>query len=125
LPPDDPGIPDAEGLLRRVIADWVDPRDGTLIASAFLDRRSGFVSVNRASMTTRDKVLKDYNHTGIAELKAAFPRFIRHAVASDPQPDDPSHALIVPPGDLDTMSKRKAAARQMAKAARMVVPIPD
>ena len=124
-PVDDPAIPDAEALLRRIVREWIDPNDGTLIASAFLDRRSGYVSVNRSSLTTREAVLANTAHMGLAALEARIPRRLDHAVASDPSPDDASHALIVPPASLDTMNKRKAAARIMAKSAQITEPIPS
>ena len=122
-PSDDPSISDDELLWRRIWPECIDPHDGTLTAYTFLGGRSGFASVNRAAMTTQTIVLRDFPWMGLAEVEARVPRANEHGVVRDPLPDDESHALLVPS---ETLKKgRKEAARRIAKAARIVVPIPS
>lgn len=121
--PDDPNIADDELLWRRIRPEWIDDKDGTLTSQAFLDRLSGTPSVNRANLTNREAVLRDYQSMGLAEVEARVPRANEHGVLSDPTPD-PSHALLVPAPSLTSGEKRKQAARRIAKAARIVVPVP-
>jgi len=121
---DDPTIADDEFLLRRLWRGCIDPNDGTLTALAFLDGRSGSPSVNRAALTTREKVLSGWPWMGLAEVQARVPRANEHGVIAAPEPDDPSHALLIPSEALAVLKKRKEAARRIAKAARIVVPVP-
>src|SRR5262249_30179958 len=126
--PDDPSIADTEALWRRVIptpALVVRGADGQARPSsaAFLDGHTGEVSVHRASLTTTDAGLSCYPGVGLAEIQAQLPRSLGHSVVADPTDEDPSHALICPPVGLGG-SRRKTHARQMAGAARWVVPPP-
>ena len=122
---DDPSIPDDELLWRRICnqpAWWKIEPGGSLRPSsvAFLDSYTGEVSVNRASLTTREKTLAGRPDDGLIEIEAAFPRSLGHRVVSDPEPDNPAHALILPPAT-QTPKTRKADARRMAEAARWLV----
>jgi len=126
--PDDPSIPDSEGLWRRILPlkGWIkiegdQPRPSSM---AFIDRRSGEVSVHRSSLTTQGAVLEGRDRESLAELLARVPRSLGCSVAPDPirdpeDPDrisDPSHALICPPP-----TSTKADARKMAEACTWVV----
>src|SRR5689334_11259446 len=103
---DDGSVGDDETLWRRIYPDWIeqDPTRGARPRSmAFLDRRSGEISVHRAHLTTEDHVVKEHPTHGIAAIKASIPRQLGYRVAADPvknepgMDDDPSHAVLVPP----------------------------
>lgn len=125
---DDGSVDDDEVLWRRIYPDWIerDAAGGARPRSmAFLDRRSGEISVHRAHMTTETFVIRSHPTHGIAALKAKVPRELGYAVVPDPiknetgVDDDPSHAVLVPPSGAG--SKRvKALARQLAEAATLV-----
>ena len=60
---DDPSITDEDSLYRRILPSWVVPKIGGGFrpsSSAFLDNRSGEVSVNVARLTTQERVLATY-----------------------------------------------------------------
>ena len=59
----------------------------------------------------------------MAEIVAALPRSLGHAVVADPTDTDPSHALVCPPAGL-VGKQRKEHARRMALAAVWRVPPP-
>ncbi len=124
---DDPSIPDDEMLRRRLMrhAGWFKP-DGTLTPLPFQDATTSerLVSVHRASIWTIDDVLRNYPGVGIAEVVAGVPRANQHLVASDPEPNDPSHALLVPTPELTSGNKRREAAYRIAKLARIIVDPP-
>jgi hypothetical protein len=123
---DDLSIPDDEPLWRRILPDWLCPiEDGGFRPSsaAFLDNRSGEVSVHVASLTTAELVLRDRPGEGIAEILAHVPRSLGHAIVRDPTEQDRSHALICPPVGRGR-GRRKQDARLMAGQARWVVQPP-
>jgi hypothetical protein len=121
---DDPAISDSDILWRRIWPQWlVSSEVGGFRPSsaAFLDGHTNEVSVNIARMTTQEKVLKNLPEQSLAAISAGVPRSLehKHIVASDPLPDDPSHAVICPP-EIPSR-QRKTAARKMAEAACWVV----
>lgn len=116
---DDPTISDDEILWRRVIPAWLHHEaDGTTrpASVAFIDRRSGELSVHLASiMGDPNLALHGRPNDSLAAIKAGHPRSLGFAIVRDPQPQDPSHALICP-------SPAGARAKQIAKQATWVVP---
>lgn len=126
---DDPSIHDDDGLLRRIVAHagWFSAKDGTLAPPAFLDRTSplGLVSVHRENLTTHAEIKTRYGPTGLARLIARVPRENEHNVAADPTTTDVSHAVLAPRATLGSNQKRKEAARRIAKAATIIVPVPE
>lgn len=125
---DDGTVGDDEVLWRRIYPDWIE-RDGAgrvrARSMAFLDRKSGEISVHRSHLTTEAFVLRQHPNHGIVALQAKVPRTNGYAVADDPienEPgvdNDPSHALMIPPADAG--SKRiKSLAKQLALAATIV-----
>ena len=55
---------------------------------------------------------------GLARITAGIARQNDHGVAADPTPGDQSHAVLIP---AVAGSRRKEAARRIAKAAKIVV----
>lgn len=123
MPPrqDDPTIRDDELLWRRILPEWVhvNPDGSTRPSSvAFIDRRSGEVSVHRAELTDLDLVRAVRPTDSVVEVTAGFVRSLGCIIAADPKPDDPSHALICP-------SPSKAIARKLAEHARWIIQPPS
>lgn len=130
---DDGSIADGELLWRRVLdtGEWT-MRDETgkvkATSVAFIDRRSGEVSVHRAGLTTEAFVLRNHPTHGIAEIRASMPRALGYRVVADPivdepgEDDDPSHAVICPPIDAGS-SRIKKLARMLAEQS-LVIRIP-
>jgi len=119
---DDLSITDEERLWRRIIPNWLHREpDGKVRPSshAFIDRRSGNVSVHIASLTDSARVLADYPDYSIAEIEVRLPRSLGYAIVPAPTPADPSHALICPPPGRQAVSKSHA--RMMARSARWIV----
>lgn len=125
---DDGSVGDDELLWRRLYPDWVERDESGNVRArsmAFIDRKSGEISVHRAHLTTETFVLRDHPSHGLAGIAARIPRGHGYAVIADPiegevgVADDPSHALLVPPSE--SGSKRiKALARQLATSALLV-----
>ncbi len=116
-------ISNDDALWRRIVnhPEWIsaDGLGGWRVSSAaFLDRRSGEVSVHWAKLTTQTQALAAYPDAGLVEILAGLPRSLDLIVAYDPQVDDPSHSLICAPGDCG-VSKSKA--RKLAATARWLV----
>src|SRR3989442_5587798 len=124
---DDSSIKDEDPLWRRILSSWVHRNpDGTVRPSsvAFLDRLSGEVSVHLARLTNVERVLAGHETDSLAEIQARVPRSLGHAIVRDPEPADPSHALICAPRDRG-INKRKRDAHEMAVRSRWVVePVP-
>lgn len=116
---DDPSIGDDEVLWRRIIPEWVQHEpDGQVRPSsiAFIDRRSGEVSVHLASILIDPaRALAGRPADSLAAVQVRHPRTLGYAIVRDPQPDDPSHALICP-------CPTKSHARQLARQSTWVVP---
>lgn len=126
---DDGSVGNDEVLLRRLLPDWVE-RDESGRARpkslAFIDRRSGELSVHRQHLTTEAFVLRKHPAHGIAAFPAGAARTEGFAVVADPienetnMDDDPSHALVVPP-PATSPSKVKTLARKLAHRTDTVV----
>lgn len=121
---DDPAVLDEELLWRRIAPDskWVKRLDnGELSTSsmAFIDRRSGDVSVFRAGLTTQADVLRAYPDFGLAEVSVGAVRQCGAVVVADPLPDDdptsPAHAVFCYP------SGAKTKAQRISKLATLIV----
>jgi len=122
--PDDNSINNEEDLWRRILPGWLhrEPTGEVRPSSiAFRDVRSGEVSVHRATLATVDGVLGPYPADSLAAVEAAVPRAHRYTVASDPQPEDPSHCVLCSPDG----RRNKKAERAMALAARWVLLRPE
>lgn len=119
----DPTVDDTEALWRRLFPDWlVKEINGNVRVSsvAFIDRRSGEVSVHRARYSTTDRALQNHPTHSLAEILADVPRKLGHDVVADPTEDDPSHTLITPPAG-SSSGRRKKDAKRMAQASRLIV----
>jgi hypothetical protein len=125
---DDGTVADDEILWRRLLPSWVEADEAGRTRTrslAFLDRRSGDISVHRASMTTEEFVLRNHPNHGIAALTAKAARDCGCGVAADPMQDepdtddDPSHTLIVPPQGLGS-SRTKSLAKDLARASTVI-----
>lgn len=122
---DDCSIKDEDRLWRRIRnrPQWYAPNpDGTyrLSSVTFLDTYTNEVSVDLAKLTTQEFALRSDADDGLAQIKAGLPRSLQHVVTSDPEPDNPAHALICPPPTL-SQGQRKSSARLMAQAAEWLV----
>lgn len=116
---DDGSIPDDERLCRRLLPDWVvwdDPAAPRCSSAAFIDRRTGEVSVFRASMTTHEAILRDHPEDSLGEVEARVPRGFGYKVVPDPDPGDPgaAHSVICP-------KATKSHAKMMARQTRLAV----
>ena len=117
---DDATIRDEDALWRRLLPGWIhlSATGDVLISSvAFKDRRSGELSVHLAALADQRRVLAFRPGDGLAELLARIPRSVGCPIVRDPDPDDPSHALIC---SSRTHGKLRVA-KEMAKSARLLV----
>lgn len=128
-PPDDPvanreppapgraeEVDGAEILWRRIGPDWIVERDNAegVSSAAFLDNIDGNVSVHIAALTTIEAVRGAYHHCRITALPASVPQSLGFTVQRDPLPEDPSHALLMPPTTSRSKNTKRADARKMA-----------
>lgn len=96
---DDPSIPNAEDLYRRLARDWIVPdrmTGGVRVSSGAFKDLHGEISVHLSSKITPEDSLA-YGGAGIVALVAVTAgnvRSLAQAVVRDAQPDDPAHALI-------------------------------
>ncbi len=110
-PIDDVSIGDDERLLHRIWPDdvVVDPQTGQRRpSSATFRSKSNIISVDLASLTTPEKVLAGYPHHALVEIDVATVRSLGCKVVRDPQPDNPSHALLYGSGPDGRMTKSEA-----------------
>lgn len=126
---DDGSVRNDEVLLRRLLSDWIERDESGRVrptSLAFIDRRSGELSVHRQQLTSEAFVLRNHPTHGIAAFPAGAARAEGFAVVADPianEPDtddDPSHALVVPPAGA-TPSRVKTLARKLAHRADVAV----
>ncbi len=113
-------ITDAEKLWRRIVPDWF--KQSKLTSAAFIDRRSGEVSINRAAMTTVEAVMAPYPTQGLVEFEANKARTVGFKLKVDPQPEDASHAVVL--SDHMTNGERKKAARKLTKECSWIRAVP-
>lgn len=118
---DDPTISNEERLWRRVPLEWIkiDPNTGNPIISSAAFRPSDEMSVNIASQTTPEEVLKNDPRHSLAEFNAGYAREIGCIVVRDPLPDDRSHALVC--GKNPNGRLTKSQAKKIATQARLIV----
>jgi len=113
-PPDDPNISDDELLYRTIHPHFIN--EGRVTSAAFLSRKDPHVSVDLASLSTPEQSLaRRPAHAGVVQLVTGFVRSLRLAVAGDPLPENPAHALIV------AAAQSKQIARQLARASAWVI----
>lgn len=130
---DDENLSDDEILWRRILAkpEWVENnRDGSgsirPSSIAFLDNRTKEVSVNVASLTTKEEVLAPYPNQGLVSIPAGLPRSHGLIIALTPEVPEPSHRVICPrpvtqDGPVISGNKRKTVARKLAESAKWLV----
>lgn len=111
---DDPTIFNEENLWRRVHPTqiWNDPNTGRLIISSAAFKGNSEMSVNIASLTTRENVLLKYPEHSLAQFCAEVARTVGCIVIRDPLPEDYSHALVCgknPKGHLTDSQAKKIA----------------
>lgn len=121
---DDPSIPDASELWRRIHPRWAvhdDNQGGWRVSSAaFADSRDGSpLSVLLADVVaetgrTADHVLTAYTGYSLASITAGTARSNQQAVARTPAPDEPAHASVFG-------RKTDGIRRALARSARWVV----
>lgn len=110
-PIDDVSIGDDERLLHRVRPNdmVVDAATGQRRpSSATFRSKSNIISVDLASLTTSDKALAAYPHHALVEIDVGTVRSLGCKVVRDPQPDNPSHALLYGSGLDGRMTKSQA-----------------
>jgi hypothetical protein len=124
---DDGAIPDYELLWRRVHQTWTERDEAGEVRAtslAFIDRRSGEISVHRSGLTTEAFVLRNHPDDGIVELAASEPRALGYRLIADPvvgeagRDADQSHAVLCPPAGAGT-SRIKKLARTLAEQCRV------
>ncbi len=110
----------SEILWRRIGADWIKVVDGEEIVSsaAFRDNIDGNVSVHIARLTTREQVLHAFPYCRLGAIEAKVAQRCGFSIIRDPQPNDPSHALLRPPPGYSSKPKKSriADARLMARS---------
>lgn len=100
---DDPTIPDAADLWRRIHPDWIilDRNTGRVrpTSQAFHNSRDGHpMSVHLAEIARQpEAVLVGFDGYGLVSLTAGLARQLSQVIARDPTPTDPSHALVAGP----------------------------
>ena len=116
-------VDSGEILWRRLVDEWIitNREDGTvkIISAAFIDRIDGNISVHIASLTSIEEVRRAYPHSRIAALEARVAQECGFTVVRDPQPDDPSHAILRPPPGRSKKTKISDG-RHMAAGAHLV-----
>lgn len=130
---DDPNIADDAVLWRRIPDTPIcvyKAEDGTVTPSSanFLDEIENELSVDLASLTTTDKVLKNHEQFGLAAVTARVPRENKHIVDSDPiidqenpENNNPAHCVICAKPELSSNKGRKKAARNIANKSKWVI----
>lgn len=121
----DESIADDELLWRRIcdVPQWIkELEDGEIKPSsaAFLDNYTNEVSVNVASLTTQEDVMREHSDMGLVSIKAGLPRSLQHIVAATPEIEDISHRVICPPPEVKG-NKRKSLARKMAEESKWIL----
>ena len=126
---DDPNLANDAVLLRRVLdkpAEWFTHVDGVLRVSSAAFRDSiNEVSVNVASETTIEDVLKGNEDNGVVSITTGVPRELKHIVSKtlDPgDPEDPSHRVICPLPEVTSSQIRKMAKSMAIAASWMMLP---
>ena len=110
-PIDDASIDDDERLLHRIRPDHiiVDTQTGeSRPSSATFRSKSNIISVDLVSLTTPPKALEGYPHHTLVEIDVGTVRSLDCKVVRDPQPDNPSHALLYGSGPDGRMTKSQA-----------------
>lgn len=120
---DDTSISDDEVLWRRILADyrWTTTKGGALRPSsvAFIDHRSGGLSVYIGCETTKENVLAGHPGDGIASVTAGQIRalgafvIIRDAIPLHEDPAGDAHAVVRP-------TPERSAASALARNATWV-----
>jgi len=129
---DDPTIPDAEDLYRRVDEERIVTEQATgrkrLSSQAFSDRYNE-ISVDLSSMISPEESLRLGSRfgggpfRGIVAISAGQARDLDQAVVRDLIPEDPARSLPANPAH-SLICGKKSAQRRLAKRARWVYP-PD
>lgn len=112
-------IRDEDVLWRRLHPGWVN--DGVLSSIAFVDRRSGKVSVHWSggiALADVRRHLKPTQLDEVAEIAAGEPRSLECRVEHVPTPDDPSHSQFYPLAPSTSGARR--IAKMLALKARLV-----
>jgi len=106
---DDPSIPNTEFLLRTIHSDFI--KQGCVSSGAFHSSTDRHVSVDRHSLSSPEQSLaRRPKHVGVVQLLTGFVRGLGLAVASDPLPENPAHALIVEAAQSKKIAKQLATA---------------
>lgn len=95
----DPTIPAAERLFRRIPTTWIDWDDqgnAAISSAAFKDEE---LSVTLESAMARDgrppaDAIRQYPNYGLAAITAGHARSLNQAVARDPLPEEPAHGVV-------------------------------
>jgi hypothetical protein len=96
---DDPSISGDERLFRRIPRSWIDwdeNGNASISSAAFKDEE---LSVILEAVMARDlrlpaDLLRNYRGYGLAAITAAHARSLNQAVATDPLPEEPAHAVV-------------------------------
>ena len=112
-------------LWRRIVPNWIKSADdGTefISSAAFRDNIDGNISVHIASLTTIQDILGAYPFCRLAEIDVEVIKECGFTLVPDPQPDDPSHAILRPPLNYRDKPKKSRIedARKMARSARLL-----
>jgi hypothetical protein len=110
-PIDDVSIGNDDRLLRRIRPDdvFVEPETGQRRpSSATFISKSNIISVDLATLTTPEKALGNYPSHILVEIDVGTVRSLGCKVVRDPQPDNPSHALLYGSGPDGRMTKSQA-----------------
>jgi len=109
---DDPRIGNHELLWRRVSPNQINHDLGLAgpppPPSLAFKSNEVLISVDRASLTTLDKVVEDYPEHSVLEVTALAVREAECVVVCDPLENNPAHALILGNGPNDHLRKKEA-----------------
>lgn len=99
---DDPTIPGAERLLRRIPRTWVDwdgQGNATISSAAFKDEELSINLESTMALNRRppEDAVRRYPGYGLAAITAAHARSLQQAIARDPLPEEPAHGVVCGP----------------------------
>ena len=110
-------------LWRRLHHEWVVSEGGEerISSAAFIDNTGNDLSVHIAALTTIEEVRQAYPHMRIAAVEAQTFLDLGFTIVPDPQPQDPSHALVKEPAGHRSRATRKRDARTLALKAQFII----
>jgi hypothetical protein len=92
----DDELSDDRVLWRRILPEWIYKEGGEYrpASLAFIDRRTGEVSVFVTDLTDEYTIMSDYPNESLLAFEARVPRSIGCIIAKTPENPNPAHRVI-------------------------------